>query len=202
MNTYKGSFIGVGLVYSKADNTGILNCINFILSEFLSDRYAVNTYFEKDDLNYGNVIDSYKKINIEKLISADYFTVCFDTIYNGFELPLILSSNCVDGYFSVQIDFREEAIYCCLTRAEVLSFFERLIVDVYKSAPFVYAYCDNEPTFDCVSEEPNAGGKNCYSVVVFPKGEKVLKIIRQKWTLNGYTERDKSLVGEFNINIE
>lgn len=201
MKLYDGSFIGVGLVYYKSDIKKILMCMKHILSHYLSEKYNIKTYFEKENLNKEYNVESIEKINFKKVLSADYFTIYFDSVCNDKTISLIMSKDNMDNFLSVQVDINEESLYNCIPRTKCLDYFEKMIIDLYKISPFCYAYCDNEATFEYTLSEFKTFGMNSYSIAFLPKTMNEMKIIRQKWNLDGYSERDKSLVGEFIVQI-
>lgn len=213
MGNYMGSFISIGLTYSKPASSEFNSsqCTNILIRLELQNLigYFLTTHGSIKKIKYSEDIDgkSWKEINnpdistIEQYyeaISSGFYgeiTIVSDILKIG-NLDCILRVEKQDNFFGFLLDFKEEDLLKSKSYPDedieiITGKLIELMIKFYSYTKYDYAFCDQEAEFNYSPETFRKLKENVYSVVVTPNCDgSAFDITKSNWNIDGHTERE------------
>ncbi|HHW37552.1 MAG TPA: hypothetical protein GXX18_10000 [Bacillales bacterium] len=198
-----GSFISIGLIYSKRTEERFKNELDILVRYLVSKDGILKKIKMSKDIDGEEWIEYTPNNNLEiseslNLIAKYYYgqvnVVCTFLGFSDLEVAVRIEKE--KDYFGFLLDI-SEADVIKTHNVEVINRVTdqiiNFIIDLYSVSGFDYAFCDNEAEIQYAPDEFCTLENDMYSIIVIPsfgEQDKALNVFKNNWHIDGLTARN------------
>lgn len=195
-----GSYIGMGIIvknkFSSKENSAMQKIIEYFISK---NGKLIDFKFSEDKDGYDwKHIENPPIYTIDEFLNKYYLNINLICDILGKENVVINAyyENIDENEFGLSLDIEEKLFitdYPDEKIEEITNEFINLLVDLYTTVKYSYAFCDVEAMVKYATKDIEKAKKK-YSLLIIPHFNKI-EIVKNAWNIDGLTDR-------MNVGIE